>query len=343
LGQSLTLTMSTTGQVSTATLDDLPIPFPVGTRNVTPSSPGIVKAIGKVSGPGGDWTCETSYIVNPLAPVRILVLDLKSGWWANNGGQFYDSLLRRITAESSNVFFDYHWISYRYPSGPVVGISAQFPLQSGRGPNPTPFDPGSFPLHPWTSYDEIWVLSGGTIAQDDLPVDDPLFKAILSGIQANQGNVFLGSGGGYIVHANAVLGALSLPSLFVSHFSTPLEFFVLPGANVSVATYLAPGQSLTSHALFQNIDRLADVISVNGPKAAYTIPSDYLPSLTSEFQGIATNSSGEMAIASGVSQGRRLVLDAGIGRFYATANATEAGTYSYLKNLIKYLHGKGDL
>lgn len=63
LGQNVVLTMTTTGDVTSATLDGSGVDFPSVKRMVTPKAVGPQFALGEVKGPGGTSTCWTKYDV----------------------------------------------------------------------------------------------------------------------------------------------------------------------------------------------------------------------------------------------------------------------------------------
>ena len=68
LGDSLTLEITTTGIVTSATIEGASVSFPVGTTNITPAALGAYTASGAVSGPGGSSNCSTQYVVANTGP-----------------------------------------------------------------------------------------------------------------------------------------------------------------------------------------------------------------------------------------------------------------------------------
>ncbi len=61
LGESLVLTMKTSGQVSSALLIGQSMPALGGTKTITPVESGVFTATGTVTGPGGSGTCSVRY------------------------------------------------------------------------------------------------------------------------------------------------------------------------------------------------------------------------------------------------------------------------------------------
>ena len=63
LGSAVTLSMSTQGQVTSATIDGKTVPYPVGKIIVTATKEGSNVALGRVTGPGGNSSCSALYDV----------------------------------------------------------------------------------------------------------------------------------------------------------------------------------------------------------------------------------------------------------------------------------------
>jgi len=61
LGESLTLTLKTSGQISSAVLNGLSMPVLGGTKVITPVDSGVFTATGTVTGPGGSGACSVRY------------------------------------------------------------------------------------------------------------------------------------------------------------------------------------------------------------------------------------------------------------------------------------------
>lgn len=62
IGEKVNLTFTTTGQVTSATVDNEPM-TPNSTKSITPKNLGLNTSVGMVSGPGGSSTCRASYNV----------------------------------------------------------------------------------------------------------------------------------------------------------------------------------------------------------------------------------------------------------------------------------------
>jgi hypothetical protein len=68
LGQSLTISMTTTGQTTSATIDGQTVSLPSGSVSETPPASGMHQSIGVVNGPGGTSNCQVNYSVEPVTP-----------------------------------------------------------------------------------------------------------------------------------------------------------------------------------------------------------------------------------------------------------------------------------
>ncbi len=66
LGQSLTLAITTTGEVSATYINETLVPDKK--LDITPDKVGTFNASGKVVGPGGEGNCSTSYVVENVSP-----------------------------------------------------------------------------------------------------------------------------------------------------------------------------------------------------------------------------------------------------------------------------------
>lgn len=49
-------------------------------------------------------------------PQRLLIIDMKSGWWSGDGGDFHDLLLPRIVRDCARVEIEYHFLQFIDPA-----------------------------------------------------------------------------------------------------------------------------------------------------------------------------------------------------------------------------------
>ena len=146
----------------------------------------------------------------PDQPQDILVYDLKSGWWAGDGGSFADDLLSDLTATCSTITVEFHHY--------LIGNSQDKIFANGTS-TPTDREPSKLAA----DYDQIWVLSGAEEDHVDLRVDSEEFLAISQHIQESAANLFVTGGRNNIYHANDLSSSLGLGEVF-SRQSTDLVF-----------------------------------------------------------------------------------------------------------------------
>jgi hypothetical protein len=71
VGQSLLATLTTQGEVTSATLNGTAVSFPTGTLTLTGITGGIYSVLGVALGPAGQGTCQASYEVEGPGPLPI--------------------------------------------------------------------------------------------------------------------------------------------------------------------------------------------------------------------------------------------------------------------------------
>lgn len=286
--------------------------------------------------------------LNPAAcvptPERLLIIDLKSGWWAGDGSDLFRKLLARMVKDCVTIDIEYHYIQFIkadviYPGiTGVIGHTSFHPERPGFQ-NESPLDESTVPSRPWHEYSQVWMLSGGNHDPTAVQTTHPFFQKLVKGIVEPSGatpqvvpNVMLGTGLGHLDHGNDVLEALQLPRLFQTHN----EFLVVPTARegqVQVISRLQLGAALTVHSLFGGVESIADRMRLD----SYDVDSDFLLAANNPLQVIGQNSQGEPVIGVRVTDSRRVAVDAGFSRFYALFIPTEEATYRYLHNIVSFL------
>ena len=200
--------------------------------------------------------------------------------------------------------------------------------------------PENFPSRPWNEYQQVWLLSGGNHDPTDWPTDHPSFQNLLAKFSSPAAapgqsvpSLLLAGGIGHRDHANQVLQALGLPEMFQSHETELITPRVSDGSQVTVLSRARMGDGLTTHAVFDGIASIADSMDVAG----FECDTDFLPLANHPFQIVGRNRLGEPSIALREAETRRMVLDAGMTRYYSLFEPTERDTYRYLQNTIKWL------
>lgn len=278
----------------------------------------------------------------PTKPQKILVLDLKSGWWGGDGGDFHQTIARKLDASCPGAaVFEFRHTPYgSFSSEGLSPMELKFGVlsPSGRRHAPTAFINGQVqpelartPPIDWNSYQQIWLLSGGEADSADMRIDSDEFKGILAGIASTTSSVFIGTGFGNIYHANSVSAQLGLGVPF--HTSRVSDIYPMP-SNVSTLTWLEKDINLVDHVLFKNITHLPDSMKVGG----YDLTNDWIvDDGVAGLQILAKqNDVGVIATSCGACGQRLAVLDAGMHRFYGVVGDAPE-TLEYLLSILTYL------
>ena len=173
-------------------------------------------------------------------PQRLLIIDMKSGWWSGDGGEFHNQLLPRIVRDCAQIEIEYYFLQYLDPAqtpglpsipglpsltGPV-GFVSFYPPKPGVD-NDSLLTLANFPSRPWHEYHQVWLMSGGDHDPTDWPTSDPAFQNLLAKFRTPATpsqpapSLFVSAGIGHHDHANQVLRALEpqLPDMFQSHIT----------------------------------------------------------------------------------------------------------------------------
>lgn len=288
---------------------------------------------------------------------HILVLDMKSGWWMGDGGELHHQILARLVKDCPLVDVEYYYLQFvggeDAPPVPIpipgfdlgaVGFRSFYPPREGIE-NDGLMVKSEFPTRPWHEYHQIWLLSGSDEDPTDIPTSDEFFVKMLTDLTKppspptppsptvqNVPGLFIGAGFDHHDHANKLLAKLEMPEVFQSHVTDLL----VPGAahdNVEVLSRVRRGAELQEHVLFDGVQALPDRMRVAGQDT----DADFMLTANNPFQVIGQNSQGEPSIGVKETETRRIVVDAGLSRFYALFLPTEEQVYRYLHNILKYL------
>ena len=280
-------------------------------------------------------------------PQRLLIIDMKSGWWSGDGDWFHNQLLPRVVRDCTQIEIEYYFLQFIDPAGaPVVpgvpfgavGFLAFYPARPGIA-NDSLMVPENFPSRPWNEYHQVWLLSGGDHDPTDIPTAHQFFQDLVAKFRTPAApsqsvpSLFLAGGIGHRDHANRVLRALDLPEMFQSHITDLVTPRLSEASEIRVVSRARVGDQLTAHALFEVITSIVDRIDFDGIECE----TDFLLTANHPFQIIGRNRLGEPSIAVRETETRRLVLDTGMTRYYSLVSPTESDTYRYVQNTIKWL------
>jgi hypothetical protein len=261
----------------------------------------------------------------PAIDQNILVIDFKSGWWAGDAGTFFNRILNTMTAKcNGKVTIEYHHIIY----DKLLAKDTGFIYPGGKAIF-------TFQQNDWNAYNQIWLLSGADYDNADLRDNDPFYQNIQQKIVASKSALLIGAGYGSIYHANSLSAALGMGSIFMPGISKGLVQHI---TNVKVLSRLTMGAQLLDHELFsRGVKSIADTVQIENK----TITTDWLMGTPAGGSVIGKSNVGTASIVvATVGGSRRVVLDAGLQRFYAIYNADETDTLVYLENIISYLSDK---
>lgn len=280
-------------------------------------------------GPGGEPIGQDC----PETMQEVLVLDLKSGWWAGDAGDFFTTLLSGITKPCGESFkFEFHHVletsnTYQvFPNGTLKAGSIldveQLVLKKD-----------------WSGYSQIWVLSGSQADTMDMRVSNPVFAGIISKIKEAHVPLFLGSGNGNLTHANALMAGLG----FATRFATNLPEGPVVDATekFTIVSRMTAGKELTAHELFsRGIKAIADAVQSDDLfGGGVLMQSDYLQ-CSADFSSIAKNVGGLPVIAVSNGEGAKVILESGLQRYYSIKDSNEKDTLTFLQNIAVYLSKK---
>jgi len=310
---------------------------PRGGQNSGDSNPDISINTDEANGAGGIDTGavnDGNGIVTseghacPKGMQEVLILDMKSGWWAGDAGDFFKTLLGDINTACGQKFtFEFHHLmsnenTYQVFPGGQPGVASVTDVEKVAL------------KADWSQYHQIWILSGSHGDELDMRTSAPVFAAITAKIKASGTSLFIGSGNGNLTHANAFAEGLGLDTRFATDLP---EGPVVPATlKFNVVSRLNLGAELSTHGLFAGIKSIADTVDIQNPfgGGGITLKSDYLQP-GAEFAVVGKNSQGKPGIA--VRQaGTKIVLDTGLQRFYPIKSG-EKETLRYLENIAVYL------
>lgn len=225
----------------------------------------------------------------PSTPQDIFIIDLKSGWWSGDGGDFHARAIRQILDTCPDTIRIDYWHINRYGDGT--------------------------PPHDWSSYEQIFILSGAANGFGDIPLDSPVWLTIRRGIVRSKANVFLGGGANFIDHANHVAQAFRLgdvlqkrthpstaPLRLLRHSKLTDNIVQLGGANLTNELY---GRTTSDVQI-----RPIAFTNAEAPVIGIVAPTPELP--------------------------RTFIIDGGIQRFY-TIFENRDDTFMYLMNCFLFL------
>jgi len=337
-----------------------------GRTTLPPTKPSGEGAAGTNKGPStgeqvGKQNTKTGpeeIAVNPCVKERkILVVDLKSGWFAGDGGDFFN----KVTSDVCGGMVKIHYV--HFTTGSIDSNINPSDVAECTGPFCTAFKD-------ITTYDQFWILSGDEADGADVRLSSPLFQSILSrAVELRDANpkagFYFGAGLGNIHHANALAKTL-FPQLAGSDVNPDVGLF---SANPSGQRGVLPSSNLPNQigerplvagngSVAGSFDALSRPFKAFGPYAnSMGTLFDYQDGSQSMFFGfncltdpvapagagvnavgykvVATDHCGKSAIAIANPGGHLVMADGNTARHYGYANNPGAYFHRAILSLLQ--------
>lgn len=254
---------------------------------------------------------------------QLLVIDLKSGWWAGDGGDTFQTFMRDE-------------IEKRSCEGGVVSVEYHHILRGSKELNPG----AKFYDKDFKTYTQVWLLSGSLADALDIRLEEANFQDFINQVKATKPRLFIGAGFGSVDHANELskkaLWGQDIFKVEIKHG----DILDVRGDNVDVLSFSTP---LVTGNLFTGISSpIVDQVKVGGYFAGddKTAGADELLMLSgvSPLANCVTVDHKRTVPCVGVAAhgGFNMVLDSGLPRFYAIQTGHEA-TKQYFRNIVRAL------
>ena len=318
----------------------LPVPVATSTASDAPAVTDVPPSVPTTPVPPSVPTTPVVPRPIPVCPqknAKILVLDFKSGWWSGDGGDFVDRIVNGLSLDcKGTVAMEYHHF-VRSATTAVQGsersnvINTELVSPATSITTGSPFFSKAFADPTWTSYTQIWLLSGSSSDSADVPITDPFFAQILNKINISKASLLIGVGFGSISHANILTQQLNLGTVFST--TQPQGNILDPMRGVSLSSSLSDTQFNSSHPIFANgVKTVADQLMVGGTPAH----GDKIAALPG-FSVLATDNLKQASLSVGSALGRKTILEANLPRYYAGWSNLSDDTIQLLKNIVVYL------
>lgn len=330
-----------------------PTPTPATTTAETPTMPVPNPVVSPTAGPGVTPTPRVvtgDLCAGRQTSLRVLVLDLKSGWLAGDGGDTFQEFTSSACAAKVEIVYAH--ITKTLVEGTIFlhGDRADILSCLSNPPDFVDTVKGSYArpeLHTLctvgdlSSFQQVWILSGSEADSDDVTRDSAFFTSLKQRLAAfahssTPRGLFLGVGLGNTQHANALAASLfpasSLGSPGAELFEARQwgELGQLPDPEAFRKRALAPllpapaqgalgsGTFDASHPLVAGLPNLADYEKA-GSASLCSGDAIVMPHLSRGAGLLGVDACGQATVAAFGGKGtHRVVLDANMPRFYVT-------------------------
>lgn len=310
LGLCFLVVGCSSGEFSDRPQPKAPATKPAG--DVTPDSASASSSLPTAEGDNKSKSPEGPLPTNCKAQ-QLLILDLKSGWWAGDGGVFFQDVISRelkLACPEGSPTVEYHHITN-------MTMPAQF------------YDKD------FSVYTQVWLLSGSSKDIEDIDLATPELLDVFDKIKKFKPRVFLGAGFGSVDHANVLARALFNADAFATENNTGGVVSVMSPSDVVVQTRMTPGNS---SALFAGVTAdLPDQLSIGSQIVSTDEILAHVPGLTVAAQCHTFSGRSVPCVATAEAAGVELVLESGLQRFYALYDTKETHLSTYFRNILRWL------
>ena len=311
------------------------------------------KPIGEILKDLPGMSTTVTDICNVKTAAKVLILDLKSGWFAGDGGDFFKGFVATKCADLVEVSYAHitqKLIESNFESSKSsAGVLPCLPA----GKTSARFDTDSCRLGSLAAYDQVWVLSGSSQDAEDLDPAELFFKSIVTRIQElsiakPKAGFFLSAGLGNSEHVNAIAKAVFdesagyfglNPETKQGLLPNPKAFRTYKVSPLSAGNGITAGSFLNTAPLFQGLLGLPDYAKENHgvaeseasmifaafigiqaiPKSENIYGNCFAdPIITTKFESLATDACGRLTVAQGKVREHKMILEGNTARFYLT-------------------------
>jgi hypothetical protein len=282
----------------------------------------------------------------------ILIIDLRSGWWAGDGGDYHTVALDHIYKTPDpddgipcgNINIEYHYFIQGYTVECMYEIGQSLECNTESLPGALTYEQFlAYFNTPFEDLTQVWIMSGSQLDPADLDITATFFVEFVEYIADFCMPMLIAADDCFIDHGNIISQAMGVGSV-MQHSQPSCPMFIGVSSSmapsITASSEMAIGTHLDSdHVLFTNVTSIADAVT----SGSYVMGNPTGDSLvdSSDVQVIATNTSGDPQIGElfveidGEDYPRPVILDAGWDRAWAVAG--HDGTGIYVQNLALYM------
>ncbi len=286
----------------TASPSPSPSPSPMPTAMPTPAKP--------------DDLCSIKD-----AKKRVFVLDLKSGWFAGDGGNFFKTIIDQKCGTTVEIVYAH------ITQAIIEGNIGLMPDAKTLLPCVTPGSTNQAAtadcrMGDLSSIDQVWVLSGSEADPSDLPVSEDFFKSIVNSLKELRKTkpltgFFFGAGIGNVDHVNRIADQLfpilSKPELFTFNTTAPRGAMPNPIFSQLFSSSYLTGSISGFPAGIKDFDKESHYYLAQKTELGECLTD---PIGSAPVQELAFDRCGNLAVARATVDGAHIHIEGNTTRFY---------------------------